>query len=711
MEKEILLNDQGIKFKCIIDNDNIVFEFPKSLEFLKKLIKIDSFIDARYARIGLKRILRIKDNGIEKMASISTTELRVLRAIYNNIYMNNKKTNLISNFKAIKNEIKYAFDNMNQLNKKRWEDKRVIKSELHTNLIGMLSSNDFIDFLNGIDISFPLDYEGNLNFEEGKDYSYKDIVINGWEEKINDALRLPLSDVSNFNILSEKIRNRERLLKIYIDKYTRILSEDKEWLKTEEHIKNEITKLEIEVMELDRKDLGLSKDEINKRKQKIKTKMDRLKSFKSNYFANLAYSDLLDFCIDKIDADYSEISISNEKRLRFMCDTHKNNNRVKFLYSIDRFKSEEKYKDAASHLESMLESKMTIGVEITGFEHDINDNFKDKLEWILPVLHMHPNSILRVHAGEFKDSSDNIYNALLAIQGAAFDINKSCMDLFGEEWGIVPPPRIRIGHSVTLEKNPELIKLIKEMGAVVEFSVSSSYALGNVNDLSKLPIDYYDKEGIDYIITTDGAGIYSTSLNQEQNIINNSSIVNVKPTKQAFKGKYVENASETEEREVEESKKDYTVKEKDKNLYERYMEYKSNKGESLGYDSYTEALEAEKSVFFEENKDISEYEKVNLELFRIRRYIMDTNPDINYDYVRNRLETIERYNEDKRSDFAKIFLYLLEREVFTEIDSSFKSLEYLSYGNTSDEFENDLRKLFKMVSDLYYQESYISKNR
>ena len=116
-------------------------------------------------------------------------------------------------------------------------------------------------------------------------------------------------------------------------------------------------------------------------------------------------------------------------------------------------------------------------------------------------------------------------------------------------------------------------------------------------------------------------------------------------------------------------------------------------------------------MFFEENKDISEYEKVNLELFRIRRYIMDTNPDINYDYVRNRLETIERYNEDKRSDFAKIFLYLLEREVFTEIDSSFKSLEYLSYGNTSDEFENDLRKLFKMVSDLYYQESYISKNR
>lgn len=718
MEKEIILNDQGIKFKCIIDNDNIVFEFPKNLEFFKKLIKVDDFIDGKYVRIGLKRILRIRDNNIEKVSSMSNIEIKVLRAIYNNMTMNNKKTNLISNFKSIKNEIKYAFSNMNQLNKRRWDDKERINCELHTHFLEILNANEFVEFLNNIGINYPLDYEGNLNFEEGKDYSYKEIVINGWEEKLFDSIRMPISSVSDFNTLSEKIRNRERLLKIYVDKYTKDLSEDKEWLKTEEHIKNEITKLEIEVMELDRKDNGLSKNEISKRKQKIKTKMDRLKSFKANYFADLAYNDLLDACLEKFDrekVEYSEISVNNDKRLKFMCDTHKNSDKVKFLYSIDRIKSEDKFKDAASHLESMLESKMVIGVDITGFEHILNgedyDNFKNKLEWILPVLHIHPNSVLRIHAGEFKESTDNIYDSLLAIKETADNINNACMDLFGEEWGIIPPPRIRIGHGINIEKKPELVNLIKKMGAVVEFNISSNYASGHVNDLTNLPIDYYDKEGIDYVLATDGGGMYSTSLKEEQNIINNISIKNIRPTKQVMKGEYVNNASETEEKVVSESKKEYIVSDKDKSLYEKYKEYKSNKYDKMGYGNYTEALEAEESIFFEEGKEVNEYSKVNTELFRLRRYIMDTNPDIDYDYVSGRLELIERYNEDKKSDFAKIFLYLLEREIFTEIGSSFKSLEYLSHGDINNDFENDLRKLFKMVSDLYYQESSYIKRK
>ena len=718
MEKEIILNDQGIKFKCIIDNDNIVFEFPKNLEFFKKLIKVDDFIDGKYVRIGLKRILRIRDNNIEKVSSMSNIEIKVLRAIYNNMTMNNKKTNLISNFKSIKNEIKYAFSNMNQLNKRRWEDKERINCELHTHFLEILNANEFVEFLNNIGINYPLDYEGNLNFEEGKDYSYKEIVINGWEEKLFDSIRMPISSVSDFNTLSEKIRNRERLLKIYVDKYTKDLSEDKEWLKTEEHIKNEITKLEIEVMELDRKDNGLSKNEISKRKQKIKTKMDRLKSFKANYFADLAYNDLLDACLEKFDrekVEYSEISVNNDKRLKFMCDTHKNSDKVKFLYSIDRIKSEDKFKDAASHLESMLESKMVIGVDITGFEHILNgedyDNFKNKLEWILPVLHIHPNSVLRIHAGEFKESTDNIYDSLLAIKETADNINNACMNLFGEEWGIIPPPRIRIGHGINIEKRPELVNLIKKMGAVVEFNISSNYASSHVNDLTNLPIDYYDKEGIDYVLATDGGGMYSTSLKEEQNIINNISIKNIRPTKQVMKGEYVNNASETEEKVVSESKKEYIVSDKDKSLYEKYKEYKSNKYDKMGYGNYTEALEAEESIFFEEGKEVNEYSKVNMELFRLRRYIMDTNPDIDYDYVSGRLELIERYNEDKKSDFAKIFLYLLEREIFTEIGSSFKSLEYLSHGDINNDFENDLRKLFKMVSDLYYQESSYIKRK
>ena len=718
MEKEIILNDQGIKIKCIIDGDNIVFEFPKSLEFLNKLIKIDNYLDSKYVRIGLKRIIKIKGNDIEKVSSMSTTEIRVLRAIYNNMNMNNKKTNLIGNFKALKNEIKYAFDNMKQLNKKRWEDKKVLRTELHTHLIGILNSKEFIEFLNNLEISYPLDLEGNLDFENGSNYSYKDIVINGWEDKLFDSIRLPISEVSDFDLLNEKIRNRERLLKLYIDKYTTLLSDDKEWLKTEDHIRSEITKLEIELMDLDKRNQGLSKKDIGKRKQKIKTKMDRLKSFKANYSTDLVYNDLLDSCLEKLDSEkveYSEISCTNERRLKFMCDTHKNSDKFRFLFSIDRLKSEEKYKDAAYSLEGLLESKMVIGVDITGFEHSLSGEecnaFKDKLEWILPVLHIHPNSVLRVHAGEYEDSSINILNTLNVIKKTAEGINKACMSLFGEEWGIVPPPRIRIGHGVDVQKNPELIGLIRELEAVVEFNVSSNYALGHVDKLNDLPLDYYEKNGIEYVISTDGGGMYSTSLNQEQNIINNSSVTNVKPTKQVTKGNYVLDSNDSAREIASDSKKDYIVSEKDKNLYEKYMEFKSNKYVDTGYDSYTDALEAEKSIFFDGTNDVSEYDKVKMELFRLKRYIMDNNPDIDYDYVSGRIELIERNNEDKKSDFAKIFLYLLEREVFSEIDTSFKSLEYLSCGKLGDEFENDLRRLFKMVSDIYYQESYITKNR
>ena len=98
-------------------------------------------------------------------------------------------------------------------------------------------------------------------------------------------------------------------------------------------------------------------------------------------------------------------------------------------------------------------------------------------------------------------------------------IDDACNDLFGRDWGIIPPPRIRIGHGVNIQYNPELVRLIHKYDVVVEINASSNYALGNIDSIDDIPLDFYKKNGIKYVISTDGGGVYSTSILQEENLL------------------------------------------------------------------------------------------------------------------------------------------------------------------------------------------------
>ena len=91
------------------------------------------------------------------------------------------------------------------------------------------------------------------------------------------------------------------------------------------------------------------------------------------------------------------------------------------------------------------------------------------------------------------------------------------------------------------------------------------------------------------------------------------------------------------------------------------------------------------------------------------------------------MSLVEKYiHDEKLTDFAKIYLYLIEKEVFPEIDSSFKTIDYLSFNykfinskknsskdelfnnykysytnNFKDNFENHLSKIYGLVLRQY----------
>ena len=67
MEKDIILNDEGLKVKCVVDTDgNVYFEFDKNYEFLSNFFKAEKNGNLIFVYLGLKKILRIDENGIEK---------------------------------------------------------------------------------------------------------------------------------------------------------------------------------------------------------------------------------------------------------------------------------------------------------------------------------------------------------------------------------------------------------------------------------------------------------------------------------------------------------------------------------------------------------------------------------------------------------------------------------------------------------------------
>lgn len=713
MRKEILLNDQGLKIYCIIDGDSVSFEFDKNISFLSSQITLSENNGIKTLYIGKKRILRINGNEVFLLSKITTTEIRILRALYNNSLHFPKYSGLITHLKIIKSNIENATKNLRSINHVKWDEKQHLKTELHTHLLEILNAEEFVNFVNQFNISFPLDINGNIDFESGVEHKYSDILKYDLLDKLYESLTLNPSKETNFDILEDIVKNRSELIKRCANNLYTELSIRPGWLEREKSLKYETSSIEEEI----RKEKSLPKSKWNKEKlEKLNNELSEKKNYNENLALAETYNLLLDESLKKLSKEkieYSEISFSSPNTLRVLSKKHRNDSNFKLLMSVNRENNVKHFKKVSKNLEELLYEGSVIGLDIMGYERPIDDEeyevFKDRYEWILPVLHMYPNSVLRIHAGEFVDATENVYKTLKAIKETSEKINEGCINLFKEEWGTVPPPRIRIGHGINIEKNPELIKLLKELDVIVEFNISSNYALGHIKDLNDFPLKFYEDNGIKYVFSTDGGGVYSTSLLQEENLANNLTYKYVgggnKPIKE---GNYIASASRTESKVIETNKTVIKPSVKDKNIYDKYRMYLESKPViAKTYTSFLSALEDENKVFSYLGDTVTEISKIQAELKRLERYIEESDISLYNDYVKERIYQIKTLlSSNTKTDEAKIYLFLLEKEKFPELDSSFKTLEYVynPLTNTNEKIASLLRDLIGIVKNIYESE-------
>lgn len=396
------------------------------------------------------------------------------------------------------------------------------KSELHTHLLGMLSArellqmvSEYVDF-----IYWPLDHAVN---EESRLVSVKELL--------NSDYALPQLQIKH----GDQVDNEE--LDAYYRTRTSIiaflnsilyLSNGKKNCKFHElindnSIKEKIIKYYDDLYE--DKSLAYIMALLNyvKEDKKInKQKRDSVLKYVYSDYLNRSLRELI-----KMDCKYVEISYSSESIISLIDVNSEIMSKIKckFLLSTDREGTVKDMKQSVRALQVGIEKGMVVGFDIMGQELALLDrekmysqsnrsfSFKRKLELLVDALKASSNGMntLRIHSGETKDSFGNtewVLNALLEIK-TEYEVNNPSDK-------ILPPPEIRIGHGIYFDKNnSNYIENLKKLGAIIEINASSNLALSNIDTYDQLPYDYYLKNGVPIVLSTDGHGLYDTSLQVE----------------------------------------------------------------------------------------------------------------------------------------------------------------------------------------------------
>ena len=204
--------------------------------------------------------------------------------------------------------------------------------------------------------------------------------------------------------------------------------------------------------------------------------------------------------------------------------------KLRFLAGLWRHSDEPYNQDIIDTLVTVAKSPYIVGCDYMGHESNQSLDFKEQLERLADyAMENDPNFAIRVHAGENPIYKTNMYDALKIVYDQHAKRQQEENERAQKE-GTTPNkivmPQVRIGHGLygldikedgnykTVEQDG-VIKLIKEMGAIVEFNMSSNLALNNINDISTIPIKRYVDAGVDVVLGTDGHGLYSTFGKQE----------------------------------------------------------------------------------------------------------------------------------------------------------------------------------------------------
>lgn len=353
------------------------------------------------------------------------------------------------------------------------------KTELHTHLMGILPADKFLSFLSQYTdcIYWPID--------EPISNATQTIPISSaiYDKEVLDSLRIVHGTQADYLTLNNMYATRTELLKLVTRKVATTLSE---------RLKDE--------------HLDFPED---KKEQVIQQQAEQA-----------VYNNYINCCLEELVSQgvkYAEISYSNfKKTLGYSIrEDLKDKITCKFLLSTDRSRSTRNIKQQVKDLKKAMDSGHFVGVDIMGLEVPFSEadldysnsrSFQKKLEILLAELRQHDDTTLRIHSGEVPGSNNTI-------------ITLQMLNQIAETKGIViPPPEIRIGHGTHFTPSKEYIDLLKKFECVVEINASSNFGLKNIQNYEDIPYSYYLENNIPIVLTTDGNGMYDTTISQENEI-------------------------------------------------------------------------------------------------------------------------------------------------------------------------------------------------
>ena len=164
-------------------------------------------------------------------------------------------------------------------------------------------------------------------------------------------------------------------------------------------------------------------------------------------------------------------------------------------------------------LKAIAKSPYIVGSDIIGEEVNDIRIFEPIIKEITRyVTEEDEEFTIRIHAGENDAYKDNVENAVLCVEKSVPKGKKI--------------PNFRIGHGLYIndlsdERGKKLIKKMRELGAVLEFQLSSNVRLNNLTEIKNHPIKKYIRNGVKCVQGTDGCGFYGIDTLEEQMALRN----------------------------------------------------------------------------------------------------------------------------------------------------------------------------------------------
>ncbi len=180
---------------------------------------------------------------------------------------------------------------------------------------------------------------------------------------------------------------------------------------------------------------------------------------------------------------------------------------IRFLLALSRHDDLEWDLDVLHRAKACLHSRAVVGVDFMGHETNSTRAFLPQLAAAAKLAELRPGWVVRVHAGENPAFPENVREAVSLLR----------------PWVLDHGLELRIGHGLygvdddTLRAVADLACAARPGGgcAVFEFNLTSNLALNNIKTTFDVPLRRVMAAGVDVVLGTDGAGLYSTQIQDE----------------------------------------------------------------------------------------------------------------------------------------------------------------------------------------------------